>query len=169
MAVDDSDPLRPSLDRAKQALKEALGTACAVDLDAADTAELVKIEEALALANAAAQQAVSVRRRLAREPSAVGGGPAAQREIHDVRGARWAVFSVYPSTAHGRPTVRERFRGGWLSFDCGSETRRVAPIPADWQRLTDADLLSLCAQAEVVPRRAPVPSMRDQSQREIPS
>lgn len=30
--------------------------------------------------------------------------------------------------------------GGWLCFDCGTEKRRLAPLPAHWHERPDEDL-----------------------------
>ncbi|HXD47664.1 MAG TPA: hypothetical protein VN600_02750 [Gemmatimonadaceae bacterium] len=155
MSPDEAKALKPTLDRAKTTLKTALETACATDLDRADTGELIRIEEVLAIANEAAKEAVSVRRRL-HKPREI--EPTGTRDVQDARGVRWSVFAVHPSAASGgRAPLREHFRDGWLAFDAGDETRRIAPIPTDWRALSDADLLTLCEQAEPAPRR-PRPS-----------
>jgi hypothetical protein len=60
---------------------------------------------------------------------------------------------VTPTVSTDRPTVREHFRAGWLSFDSGTATRRLVPIPAGWQVTTDNELRDLCGQAESVRRR----------------
>jgi hypothetical protein len=150
MGFPDEDALQPQLERATTTLKTALETACGADIDDADTGELIKIEEVLAIANEAAKEAVSVRRRLRSDSKRTHAG---RREVEDGRGIRWLVFAVYPSSPSGRSTLNERFRGGWLSFDCGMETRRLAPIPAGWDALTDEELVALCETAEVAPRR----------------
>ncbi|HVX38279.1 MAG TPA: hypothetical protein VHB25_01805 [Gemmatimonadaceae bacterium] len=167
MSAHQSEHLQPALERATTTLRQALDAACSTDLDRADTGEFIRVEEMLAIANEAAKEAISVRRRLAREsksatPADAPGDAAASdtgagssREITGRDGRRWTVFAVHPSGSTGRPSVRERFRDGWLAFDCGNETRRVAPIPDGWQGLPDADLLALCLAAEAAPRRAP--------------
>src|SRR6185369_1479626 len=101
-----------------------------------NTGELIRVEEVLAIANEAAKEAVSVRRRLrgqkreasrrtsapsaaqpsvrdANDPSGVS-IPADQSRLREVSGdgrVRWTVFAVYPDSsggATGRPTaVRE--------------------------------------------------------------
>jgi hypothetical protein len=156
MPNDSVTELRPKLQRAKATLRSALKEACHADLERANTGELIRIEEVLAIANEAAKEAVSVRRRLSTEQHVATPmpPPALAREIVDERGIRWAVFAVVPTTSEDRPTVRERFRGGWLSFDSGEETRRLVPIPTGWQQLTDLELRVLWAQAEYTPRRA---------------
>lgn len=148
MNAPEPEPLEPTLERAKRTLRSALSEACRADLEHANTGELIHIEEVLAIANEAAKEAVSVRRRLGveRERSAA-------REVEDADGVRWVVFAVYPSTRSGRPAVSDRFRNGWLSFDSGTETRRLVPVPPDWTALSDQALCELCERAEVSPRR----------------
>lgn len=77
------------------------------------------------------------------------------REFCDAAGAAWRVFRATP---HSSPSKREKvlpeaFRHGWLVFECDVERRRLAPIPADWEELTDAELAQLCTSASVVPAR----------------
>src|SRR6185503_10658345 len=113
MAPDDPQGLRPKLARAQETLQSALEDACNADLGDADTGELIRIEEVLAIANEAAKEAVSVRRRLGRareledESSSSSHAP---REIQDGVGVRWVVFAVYPSTAAtARAPLREPY------------------------------------------------------------
>lgn len=170
MRSSDAEPLRPTLEHAKATLKAALGEACRANIDRADTGELIRVEEVLAIANEAAKEAVSVRRRLGSERTDRVGTPAgarpASREIADENGVRWAAFEVHPSSAGDRPTVRERFRGGWLSFDSGIETRRFAPIPEGWQSASDEQILEFLNNAERAPRRSrgrPTPARSSRS------
>jgi hypothetical protein len=155
MAAKDPMSLTESLERAKTTLKASLAQACSSDLERADTGELIRIEEVLAIANEAAKEVVSVRRRLrsTRRTSGPHERPAS-REIVDDAGAHWTVFAVHPSVRPDRPSVRERFREGWLSFDSNGETRRLVPIPEHWDQLSDAALAALCGQAELAPRRS---------------
>lgn len=158
----EPDVLRPQLVRAERSLKRAIEEVCHVNVAAANTGELIRIEEVLAIANEAAKEAVSVRRRLhqntpadyddRREESGLG----AQREFDDARGVRWMVFAVYPSNARvARSGLRAQFQEGWLAFDSGVETRRLAPIPADWLDLEDDALDDACQRAEAAPKRQP--------------
>jgi hypothetical protein len=57
------DPLEPKLTQAQQTLDRALEEACAVDVSKADTGEMIRIEETLAIAAEAAKEVVSVRLR----------------------------------------------------------------------------------------------------------
>src|ERR1043166_1950646 len=161
MATEEHEALRPKLERAQETLQLALDQACNADLEDADTGELIRLEEVLAIANEAAKEAVSVRRRLGKiddDTPRDGGAPdpvAPPRGFDDGRGVRWIGFAVHPSSATmERAGLRAPFQKGWLAFDCGMETRRLAPIPDSWQQASDAELAILCGRAEVAPRRA---------------
>jgi len=158
MRSSDAEALRPTLQHAQATLKAALGEVCRANIDRADTGELIRVEEVLAIANEAAKQAISVRRRLGSEreaatPHSPGTPPPVSREFEDENGVRWSAFEVRPSSSSDRPSVRERFRDGWLSFDSGAETRRVAPIPDAWRSLSAGQLLELLHTAETAARR----------------
>jgi hypothetical protein len=164
----ESESLQPHLDEAQRALKLALDQACDVDLGQVDTGELIRIEETLALASKAAKQAVSVRLRMRRgrdeerglreqtipEPSAESASGITQRVFDDIRGKRWRVFAVHPSTPTAeRAALPESFRQGWLSFEASDEMRRVAPIPPKWEELPIEELRMLCHRADSAPKR----------------
>src|SRR5438132_94988 len=118
MPSEHSEPLRPKLERARQTLAEALDRACSADIRDADTGELIKIEEVLAIANEAAKEAISVRRRLGRDKQSPGEDHPGRREFTDAHGVRWSAFAVFPSAATaGRATLRESYQHGWLAFD----------------------------------------------------
>ncbi len=78
------------------------------------------------------------------------------REFCDAAGAAWRVFRATPHTSPGKreKVLPEEFRGGWLVFECDVERRRLAPIPEDWEELTEQELAQLCMQAAVVPARS---------------
>lgn len=42
---------------------------------------------------------------------------------------------------------------GWLAFQSRHEKRRLEPIPADWEQVTDAELRALCETAASQPLR----------------
>ena len=48
------------------------------------------------------------------------------------------------SREHSLP---EAFREGWLVFESPREKRRLAPIPANWESLSDQALAALCTRA----------------------
>ena len=152
-----SEQLR--VDQAQKRLADALDEACAGNPADADTGELIKLEEVLAIANDAAKEAISLRRRLRYDEarthrmSPEHGSTVVHRVFDDKRGVRWNAFAVYPShTTKGKSTLPDLYRGGWLSFNSLEETRRIAPIPPDWIRLSDDALCRLCEQADVARR-----------------
>lgn len=153
-------PLTARLESSIARLRTALGEVCGVDVGNANTDELARIEEVLSIANKAAAEAVSIRRSLAvlsvaTRPSVIGTPAPWSRDIKEADGVTWTVFAVRPSTPGEGPVVRERYREGWLAFESGAETRRFAPIPADWETLSEAQLLTLWTSAEVAPPRRP--------------
>jgi hypothetical protein len=97
------------------------------------------------------------------------------REIRDVEGIPWEVWQVTPTMVERRETdtgphpvegerrIRPAFRAvlpqsyreGWLAFRSPAERRRLAPVPQEWDQLTDTRLLELLALSEAVgePRR----------------
>ena len=52
---------------------------------------------------------------------------------------------------------------GWLTFECPTEKRRLAPIPPHWEQLSEADLQRLCdtARRVVLPPIPPGPTQTD--------
>lgn len=78
------------------------------------------------------------------------------RVFEDARHVRWTTFAVHPSRpGTGRARLPGSFQTGWLSFDSGSETRRLSPIPDGWNQLSDGELRKLCERAVVATRRQP--------------
>jgi hypothetical protein len=65
-AAASGEPLKPKLQEAEQQLDRTLEEVCATPTVASrlDTGELIRVEESLALASAAAKEAVSLRRKL---------------------------------------------------------------------------------------------------------
>lgn len=152
----NSAELRPQLRQAQENLGQALKEACAMDPSKANTGELIHIEELLAIANDSAKKAISVRRRLKKDGTARAErdnprrSQTQSREFHDDANVRWTTIAVYPSTSK---SLSSPYQAGWLSFDSGTETRRLAPIPENWTTLPDDELRRLCQQAAVAPRR----------------
>src|SRR6185312_7684326 len=56
--------LKPALERATTTLRTALDEACRTNFERANTGELIRVEEVLAIANEAAKEVISVRQRL---------------------------------------------------------------------------------------------------------
>lgn len=48
-----------------------------------------------------------------------------------------------------RVAVAAPLQRGWLAFRSGDERRRLAPIPAAWERASDIELAAYCAAAEL--------------------
>jgi hypothetical protein len=160
------------LRQATETLQSALADACSSKLDGANTGELIRVEEVLAIANEAAKTAVSIRRRRRRDsaaesaaPSRAGRGRAAKRplpepgathrEFVDAAGLRWDAFAVHPSAEiSSRARLPDPYRSGWLSFASGEERRRLSPVPDDWMAMSDDSLRELCERAERVPQRS---------------
>jgi hypothetical protein len=95
------------------------------------------------------------------------------RKIRDGDGRAWDVWEVYPAaverrmsgefpavTAEGntegkrqrevRLLVPAELQQGWLAFQCGSDRRRLVPIPENWSLLEDEALISLLDRADRV-------------------
>lgn len=93
------------------------------------------------------------------------------REISEAGGRSWKVWDTFPSGGtHNPDSVLGKFlstpsvtgnipayvslarRLGWLTFESGSEKRRLSPVPDRWYKLEESLLLVLLSNAEVVPR-----------------
>ena len=66
------------------------------------------------------------------------------REFDDGDGGRWRVWDTVPVRAESMGD----FRGGWLTFDNGSERRRLAPVPDHWSEFPDERLILLLKVAQ---------------------
>jgi hypothetical protein len=163
------DPLRPDLREAAETLEQALSEACASkSAHEADTGELIRVEEMLALAGEAARRAISIRRKARKDAESEGQSPGiidepiadqpvevTHRLFDDARGTRWDVWAVYPEARPSQLTaLPATFQTGWLVFESISEKRRLSPIPSNWRSLPPGELERLCEQAETASRRA---------------
>jgi hypothetical protein len=79
----------------------------------------------------------------------MGGVPMAYREVTDRSGRAWKVWDTYPGS-EPRVSVSEEMLGGWLTFECADEKRRLARPPEDWAVMTEGELLGLLAGAGLV-------------------
>lgn len=69
------------------------------------------------------------------------------REFRDAKGVEWVVFLTARSVARDHHLPAE-YREGWLAFESAhGEKRRLAPVPENWDSLSDEKLSMLCAQA----------------------
>jgi len=88
----------------------------------------------------------------------------ALRTLADEEGRQWQVWDVYPTRARRNPTnelgAREpgtprstvtlpvMLQSGWLAFQCDGDSRRLAPIPPDWESMPDGMLVALITYAK---------------------
>ncbi|MBW3572568.1 MAG: hypothetical protein KY467_15810 [Gemmatimonadetes bacterium] len=75
-------------------------------------------------------------------------------------GTAWTAWEVIPAQVSefrstNGPHLPRQMVEGWLCFDCGSEKRRLYPLPPNWAGRTDAELWFLCRAAEPVRPRTP--------------
>jgi hypothetical protein len=79
------------------------------------------------------------------------------REFRDDAGIAWVVFFTSRSVARDHH-LPEEYREGWLSFESSAgEKRRLAPVPRNWEALTEEELRALCnsAPSQAPRKRAP--------------
>lgn len=59
------------------------------------------------------------------------------------------------------PFLSQHLQSGWLTFECPTEKRRLAPIPKLWEQLPEAELERLCGEARPVGSPRPPPGSPD--------
>ena len=99
----------------------------------------------------------------------------AKRQFKDERGIEWVVWDVHPAdigrtlydrrgslraeaAADSPRLVHPDLQQGWLCFLAGSDKRRFAPIPPNWEQLPDSVLRVMLDVASPAPHtgtRAP--------------
>jgi hypothetical protein len=57
------------------------------------------------------------------------------------------VVSDRRKKSEPRVSVEPEFRKGWLAFQSGTDWRRLAPIPEDWESMSDRELVALLDRA----------------------
>jgi len=92
----------------------------------------------------------------------------AHRTFHDESGREWDVWEVVPTAVERRMSkvskraaaverrkvqevrvvVPDSLQRGWLAFQSGSERRRLAPIPGNWEAMTAQQLVGLLGRAD---------------------
>lgn len=70
----------------------------------------------------------------------------AYRDFRDDEGNAWMVWDTYPDA--DRQMVPDELRDGWLTFQGGSERRRLVPAPVGWVEAPDSRLREWLAAAE---------------------
>lgn len=78
----------------------------------------------------------------------------AYREFLDANGAAWTVWDTYPGSA--QRAGLNALQGGWLTFESGSERRRLVPAPIGWVEESDRRLCDWLSSA--VPARSKLES-----------
>lgn len=84
----------------------------------------------------------------------------AARTFEAPDGTTWTAWAVIPGqVSEFRSTsgshLPRQMADGWLCFDCGTEKRRLVPLPGNWAERTNAELWFLCRAAEPVRARTP--------------
>jgi hypothetical protein len=71
----------------------------------------------------------------------------ASRSFTDRSGAAWRVWSTVPQDTRG---CLPGYEQGWLTFENEgtAERRRLAPIPDDWEEVSEERLILMCRVAE---------------------
>lgn len=89
------------------------------------------------------------------------------RQFSDRDGRSWDVWEVIPQFAERRETqtvvahdrratnkprssLPVEMKEGWLTFECPTERRRLAPAPVGWELLSDRELAELVERATSV-------------------
>lgn len=160
----DQDHFAGEVREAQRAVERALDEACeSAPASEADTGELIKLDELLSEASGAAKRAISMRRRQradrdAREAARAAmsrveaemAGDATHRILRDGKGVRWDVFAIHPTAdVADRAQLQGPLAEGWLCFDATSEKRRLSPVPDDWFRMSNEQLMALAERADV--------------------
>jgi hypothetical protein len=119
--------LQPALQDAEQLLRESISEVCSTDLGRADTGEMIRLDEMLAIAGDAAKRAVSLRRRMRQEGRPTPRGTKAQRR-RSTPTSGLAPAPMADSAASGKAADAEA--NELAPSDAGSETRRPADAAA---------------------------------------
>jgi hypothetical protein len=158
MSSEQGDQVPRAFTEAQQLLRDTLEQACSADVNSADTGQLIRLEEMLAIADGAAKQAISIKRRIRHDRERAprrGSDAEGHRRFLDAAGVVWDVREIHPSATTGRIRLPEPFESGWLAFESPKEKRRLSPIPDGWATSSDNGLRLLCQAAHVVPPRLP--------------
>ena len=110
--MNETGPFAAELREAEEELKTTLERACSTNLSRADTGELIRVDEMLAIASEAAKKAISIRRRRHQDPapSRRSARPAEHREFE------------LESRQDGPQVVRDAREHGGALFDRAFDT-----------------------------------------------
>lgn len=94
----------------------------------------------------------------------------ALRTLADAEGRQWQIWDVHPTcarrtstdelgndepkVARSSVTLPITLQSGWLAFQCDGDSRRLAPIPPDWESMSDRMLVALITSAKPSRSRA---------------
>lgn len=86
------------------------------------------------------------------------GGTVGLRTFNDGFGHSWRVWKVDTPAARAH-LMDASYRNGWLVFERedGTERRRLAQVPEDWDHLAPDHLYRLCQVATPAPQPRPDP------------
>jgi hypothetical protein len=87
------------------------------------------------------------------------------RVFTDSQGVEWRVWSTVPSNAG---SVAPDLREGWLSFDSGTQRRRIGPIPPGWEEISAERLELICRVATPTRTSDPFGFLRPAEALDIP-
>ena len=88
----------------------------------------------------------------------------ALREFEDQAGRRWAVWETFPGTTAG---LSPEYHDGWLTFDDGTERRRLRPVPPNWEALPLERLTMLLRVADGAPTARDTPLAQIEEERRV--
>jgi len=74
----------------------------------------------------------------------------AYREFSDSEKIQWRVWATYPTSGG---ILSKGFEHGWLTFESGSECRRLAPIPDRWEEASEAKLRTYLGESKASKRK----------------
>lgn len=111
----------------------------------------------------------------------------------DDSGAEWSIYDVIPRADDRRVGPRRgddgevvaseerrdgperrsaiggvrppRLTQGWLCFEKEGERRRLQPIPPDWSRMPDSEVLKLIEKAKLAPHRRTAADRAEENKR----
>jgi hypothetical protein len=74
----------------------------------------------------------------------------AMRSFTDDAGVEWRVWATQPGA---RAELYGDHAQGWLTFECATGSRRLAPIPQGWEEVSTTRLQLMSRVAKPVTRR----------------
>ena len=75
-----------------------------------------------------------------------------RKQLYPWRGSERRSGMDRRTTTQRRITLAQGYGAGWLTFESLQEKRRLVPIPAHWDELSQGELRALCDKARRVAR-----------------